>query len=137
MPEITGILETAMYVSDIARAARFYEGLFGLKLMRGDERFRAYDVCGRQVLLLFLHGGTTKPMALAGGVIPPHDGTGQYHMAFSCTAAELPKWEAKLAAMNIPIEGRVKWEMGGTSIYFRDPDQNLIEIVTPGIWPNY
>lgn len=137
MPQLTGVLETSLYVSDLQRAATFYERIFGLRPMAGDDRFCAYPVAGKQVLLLFVRGGTTESVPLAGGDIPPHDGSGQYHMAFSCAAEELPKWEAHLAANSVPIESTVHWERGGTSIYFRDPDENLIEIATPGIWPIY
>ena len=28
-------------------------------------------------------------------------------------------------------------KMGGESLYFRDPDGHLLELVTPGLWPNY
>jgi catechol-2,3-dioxygenase len=137
MPQLTGIIETALYVREMARAEEFYERIFCVKKMVGDERFCALSVAGRHVLLLFLQGGTIKPVSLPGGIIPPHDGSGQMHMAFSCTAEELPHWETHLAAHNVPIESRVHWERGGTSIYMRDPDGNLIEIVTPGIWPVY
>ena len=137
MPQLSGIIETALYVADMARAEEFYQRIFGVKKMVGDNRFCALSVADKHVLLLFLQGGTTEPINLPGGVIPPHDGSGQLHMAFSCTAEELPKWEARLAAQQVPIESRVHWERGGTSIYFRDLDQNLIEIVTPGIWPIY
>ncbi len=137
MPQLTGVLETSLYVSDLARAAKFYERIFGLRAMAGDDRFCAYPVAGKHVLLLFVRGGTVEAVPMNGGEIPPHDGSGQYHMAFACSAEELPKWEAHLAANDVPIESRVAWERGGTSIYFRDPDENLLEIVTPGIWPIY
>ena len=29
----------------------------------------------------------------------------------------------------------MSWDNGGSSIYFRDPVSNLIEIVTKGQWP--
>ncbi len=137
MPQLTGIIETALYVTDMARAEEFYQRVFGLQKMVGDDRFCALSVADKHVLLLFLQGGTNEPINLPGGVIPPHDGSGQLHIAFSCTAQQLPEWEAHLLAQNVPIESRVHWERGGTSIYFRDPDQNLIEIATPGIWPIY
>jgi catechol 2,3-dioxygenase-like lactoylglutathione lyase family enzyme len=58
-------------------------------------------------------------------------------VAFSCPAADLPAWEEQLAAHDVPVESRIHWQRGGTSIYFRDPDENLVELATPGIWPIY
>jgi len=84
----------------------------------------------RQVLLLFLKGGSR---ALG----TPHDGEGQLHLAFAIQAEELPLWEDRLAENEIPIEEKRTWELGGQSIYFRDPDRHLIEIATPGVWSIY
>ncbi|HEY2827062.1 MAG TPA: VOC family protein [Pirellulales bacterium] len=137
MPNVTGVLETSLYVADVNRAARFYRQVFGFQQMFADDRLCALAVADKQVLLLFQRGASTEPIPLAGGVLPPHDGQGQYHVAFACTAPELPKWEAQLAAHEVPIESRIHWERGGTSLYFRDPDENLVELATPGIWPIY
>jgi len=135
VPQITGILETSLYVADLDRAAKFYQELFGFSLMFQDERLRALAVAGKDVLLLFKRGASTEPTAVPGGVMPPHDGSGQYHLAFSISADELPEWERLLAVKKIAIESRLRWERGGTSLYFRDPDENLVELATPGIWP--
>src|SRR5262249_15222261 len=137
MPKVTGILETSLYVSDLDRAANFYQQIFGFTRMFADDRLCALSVEGKEVLLLFLRGASIEPMPLAGGILPPHDGQGSLHLAFACTAEELPRWEAHLAAFEVPVESRIRWERGGTSIYFRDPDENLIEFATPGIWPIY
>jgi catechol 2,3-dioxygenase-like lactoylglutathione lyase family enzyme len=141
MPQITGILETSLYVADLDRALKFYQGLFGFPLMFEDERLRALAVANKEVLLLFKRGASAKPLPLERGdgaeVLPPHDGAGQYHLAFSISGDELPKWEELLAAKQVPIESRIHWQRGGTSIYFRDPDRNLVELATPGIWPVY
>ena len=51
--------------------------------------------------------------------------------------SELGAWEAHLTAQGIAIESRVTWERGGTSLYFRDPDGNSLEVATPGLWPNH
>ncbi len=136
-PTITGLLETSLYVADVPRSAKFYRELFGLELMVGDERFAALTVVGKSVLLLFKRGCSTQPMATDGGVIPPHDATGQIHIAFSCAATELPAWEARLVELRIGVESRVHWDRGGDSLYFRDPDGNLLELLTPGVWPIY
>jgi catechol 2,3-dioxygenase-like lactoylglutathione lyase family enzyme len=137
MPAMTGIIETAIYVEDVERASAFYETVLGLQRIAGDDRFRAYSVAGRDVLLLFKRGATAQPLATPYGVIPPHDGAGQNHFAFAISAGELAAWEKQLAENRIAMEGRVRWPLGGTSIYFRDPDDNLVEFATPGMWPIY
>jgi catechol 2,3-dioxygenase-like lactoylglutathione lyase family enzyme len=137
MPSITGVLETALYVDDLDRASRFYEELFGLTRIEGDQRFRAYGVAGRSVLLLFKRGASNCVTQLPFGALGPHDGTGPLHMAFAMPAEDLAEWERILATHDIAIESRVKWPRGGTSLYFRDPDQNLVELATPGIWSIY
>jgi catechol-2,3-dioxygenase len=137
MPKLTGVLETSLYVADVHRAAQFYETVFRFQRMFADDRLCALSVNGQQVLLLFQRGASVEPITLAGGVLPPHDGSGQMHLAFACTAAELPQWEAHLAQHEVAIESRIHWERGGDSIYFRDPDENLLELATPGIWPIY
>ena len=137
MPAFTGIVETAVYVEHVERASKFYEEVLGLGKIAGDDRFRAYSVADRDVLLLFKRGATAQPVQTPSGVIPPHDGEGQNHFAFAIPAAELPTWEKQLAEHHVAIESRVKWPRGGTSIYFRDPDDNLVEFATPGMWPVY
>ena len=137
MPPTIGILETSLYVRDVARAAQFYQNVLGFERMFTDDRLCALSVGGKQVLLLFKQGASIEEIPLAGGTLPPHDGQGQLHVAFSCSAADLPTWEEQLAAHDVPVESRIHWQRGGTSIYFRDPDENLVELATPGIWPIY
>ncbi len=103
----------------------------------GDTRFRAYGVGGRSVLLLFKRGASNCVTQLPFGKLGPHDGSGPLHFAFAILAEDLGTWEKTLDAKGIEIESRVRWPRGGTSIYFRDPDNNLLELATPGVWPIY
>ena len=59
-PPLAGVLETALYVDDMARARGFYEAALGLSPMFADERLTAYPVGGRSALLVFLRGSTTE-----------------------------------------------------------------------------
>jgi catechol 2,3-dioxygenase-like lactoylglutathione lyase family enzyme len=136
-PRITGVVETCLHVEDVERSARFYEDLFGFKRMAGDSRFCALNVAPGCVFLLFRRGGTLEPVKVSGGIIPPHDGSGRMHFAFAIPPHDLKLWIARLEKTGIVIESRVRWEAGGESIYFRDPDEHLVELATPGIWPNY
>jgi catechol 2,3-dioxygenase-like lactoylglutathione lyase family enzyme len=106
--------------------------------MVSDDRFAALSVAGQDVLLLFLEGATVEPAVLPnGGVIPPHDGRGTTHLGLAIAKSELAEWKSRLVERGIAIESRVTWERGGESIYFRDPDGHLLELLTPGIWPIY
>ena len=134
---INGVVETALYVEDVERAIQFYRDVLGFALLNTDERFAAFDVAGKQVLLLFKHGASNHNLRIPGGVIPPHDGSGPIHVGFSVAAESLNTWAARLAQHNVTIESRVTWTRGGASLYFRDPDNNLIELLTPGVWTIY
>ncbi|MBM3606724.1 MAG: glyoxalase, partial [Alphaproteobacteria bacterium] len=129
--------ETALYVNDLDRAAAFYETIMCLPAIHADGRMRAYDVAGRGILLLFVRGSTLEPVVIPGGTIPPHDGTGPLHVAFSIEHVQLRHWKAHLYAHSVAIEGTAEWPRGGQSIYFRDPDGHLLELATPGLWNSY
>jgi catechol 2,3-dioxygenase-like lactoylglutathione lyase family enzyme len=135
--KIDGIVETALHVDDVARSAAFYEQLFGLRRLAGDDRFCAFEVPGNAVLLLFRKGGTLEPVVIPGGVIPPHDGSGRMHFAFKVSADSLAVCERELTENGVAIESRVHWPRGGVSLYFRDPDEHLVELITPGCWEVY
>ena len=137
MPVLDRVIETAIYVGDLARAAAFYEQVMQLPVMVSDDRFRAYDIGGESVLLVFKRGATLETVHLPGGTIPPHDGHGPLHVAFGVAADELPGWEQRLTEKGIAIEARTAWPRGGHSIYFRDPDNHLLELVTRGTWRIY
>jgi catechol 2,3-dioxygenase-like lactoylglutathione lyase family enzyme len=137
VPEVTGILETALDVDDLAASADFYHRILGFEIMERSERLCAFAIAGRDVLILFQREEAAKAVDIPGGRIPPHGSQGAIHFAFSINRNELPQWERALAASGIAIEGRVNWERGGTSIYFRDPDDHLVELATPGMWSIY
>lgn len=136
-PRIEGVLETALYVDDVERSRQFYQTLFGFESLGGDERLQALSVLGRQVLLLLRKGGSTQPHQSSGGIIPGSDSSGTSHLTFSIAAAELAAWEKWLEENGVRIESKVRWERGGQSLYFRDPDQHLLELATPGTWAIY
>ena len=65
MPDLLGVLETALYVDAFERACPFYEQVLGLNSIYCDARLCAYDVGGRGVLLLFLRGHSLRDGASA------------------------------------------------------------------------
>jgi catechol 2,3-dioxygenase-like lactoylglutathione lyase family enzyme len=131
-------VESILYVADLDRAVAFYRDELGFEPLRGDPaRFQAFRAGPQQVLLLFLRGGTLEPVVVPGGIIPPHDGGGSHHIGFAVTTAAYHAWRDRLRDRGIAVESETHWERGGRSLYFRDPDGHLLELITPGIWPNY
>ncbi|MDH4068891.1 MAG: VOC family protein [Ignavibacteria bacterium] len=136
-PAVQGIVETSLYVDDLTRSARFYQDLFGFPELVRDERLCALAVREGQVLLLFRKGESSHPGDTPGGTIPPHDGEGELHIAFAMPAGSVDEWQERLSAAGIDLESTVRWPRGGTSLYFRDPDNHSIELATPGTWEVY
>jgi len=135
-PRIDGLLETSLYVADLDRAAAFYERVLGLRAMLRSPRLVALDAGRQGVLLLFLAGATSADVVDSSGTIPGHEGTGRLHMAFAVPAADLEAWRARLAEAGVALTGEMAWPRGGASLYFSDPDGHVIELATPGLWPN-
>ena len=97
-PKTDGILETSLYVSDLANSVRFYEDTFGFPVISEfGERGCAMHVSAHQVLLLFKKGASRT-------VQSPHDGDGELHAAFAIPADQLTNWEAWLQAKGIAVE---------------------------------
>jgi catechol 2,3-dioxygenase-like lactoylglutathione lyase family enzyme len=137
MTTIRGIAETCLYVGDVPRAVVFYRDRLGLRVLSQDDRMASLLIAETQLLLLFRRGATLTPIHTPGGVIPPHDGAGPQHIGFGVDQAEFEEWAQRLTAARVAIESRVSWARGGRSLYFRDPDNNLVELLTPGVWEIY
>jgi catechol 2,3-dioxygenase-like lactoylglutathione lyase family enzyme len=131
MPAIEYVMESTLYVTDVARAVAFYRDVLGLHLM-GEfetEPGAAFAV-GNTVLLLFNAKETLKPRHL-----PPHGATGSGHVAFRVQPEELPRWKKHLTEHGVAIEKEHQFGDNPASIYFRDPDGNVLEFAVAGIWP--
>ena len=46
MPQLSGLLETSLYVEDLERSSRFYLTLFGFESLFADTRLHALSVTG-------------------------------------------------------------------------------------------
>jgi len=137
MPAITHVLETSLYAKELATTARFYAQVLGLKPMLETPRLVAFDAGSRSVLLVFQRVSTEEDLATDEGVIPGHDGAGRLHLALGIEAGSLAAWRERLARHRVAIISETRWQRGGTSLYFHDPDGHVVELATPGLWPNY
>ena len=131
----SAILESALYVSDLAVAEDFYRNVLGLPLITRAEGRHVFFRCGGGVLLLFNAEATEIPPAPDAKLpVPPHGARGPGHLCFAATADEIDLWKSALISKSVAIEADFEWPNGGRSIYFRDPSGNSLEFAEPRIW---
>ena len=131
----SAILESALYVTDLAAAEAFYAEVLGLDILGKVDGRHVFFRCGAGVLLLFNAEATRHPPAADARLpVPPHGTTGQGHLCFSATADEISRWKTHLEDCSIRVEADFQWPNGGRSIYFRDPSGNSLEFAEPRIW---
>lgn len=53
------------------------------------------------------------------------------------SADDVQAWDQWLDKNDVKITGRVHWPRGGRSVYFADPEGNVGEIASRGIWEHY
>lgn len=124
------ILETCLYVDDLARAERFYTDVLGLKLESGQDGRHVFFHCGDRMLLLFNPLVSREPS----DQFPSHGSFGPGHLAFGVREGDLAAWTAWFERHGVAIEKVIDWPRGGRSLYFRDPAGNCLELATPKIW---
>lgn len=129
-----GVLETSLYISDLDRAVKFYREVLGLRLINDayfdGGRGAALQVgTGPSVLLLF-----RADLTMQGGMLLAHGTTGAGHAAFRIEPVEIPAWRERLRAHGVEIEQEFAFGNNPPSIYFRDPDGNVLELAVATIW---
>ncbi|GAB0136191.1 hypothetical protein EsDP_00004503 [Epichloe bromicola] len=142
-PKLGQIVETILYTSSVPRLTHWYMNMMRITPFLQSPRVAGFHLPNDGILLLFDRRQTTVDRTLSGpnsGVIPKHGterGLGQ-HIAFACSGpAELSEWEEHFKASNVSVIARTNWELGGKSIYVKDWEGHVIEIMTRGVWPVY
>src|SRR4051812_46776694 len=113
-PAVTGIVEAALHVDQVARSMDFYRDLFGFEEELRAEAIGVLRVPGRQALILFPRSIVQQPVIIPAnaveGTIPPHGASGRMHVAFSIRAEDLEPWRTRLFQCGVKIEGTVRWK---------------------------
>ncbi len=129
-PPLETIVETALYADDLAAMKAFYVDVIGLKLLGEDLARHVFLQVGPASVLLIFNPTAT----LQKGNFPIHGTKGAGHVAFGIAATQLDTWRSYLQSHGIVIEQETTWPRGGQSLYFRDPANNLVELITRGVW---
>ena len=118
MPNLLGVLETALYVDDLARACTFYEQVSAFPASIATSGCPPTTSAGAACCCYSRAGARSRPCTCAAA--PSRRTTA----AARCTSpsrsrpTSLPPGRRGCKADGIAIEGRTKWPRGGESIYF-------------------
>ena len=133
-PQLSGVLEAAVYVDDLDAAAGFYGGTLGLpEVLRQDGR-HVFFRCGDTIVLAFRADMTRQSAPPDGLPVPPHGADGPGHICCAASGDALDRWRDRLEAAGVPIESDFRWPGGARSIYVRDPAGNSVEFAEPALW---
>jgi catechol 2,3-dioxygenase-like lactoylglutathione lyase family enzyme len=124
------IKETCLYVRDLNACRDFYNHILGLEEISFVPDKHLFFRAGDSVLLLFNpEDSKTKKSP------PPHFASGNQHFAFEVPADEYETAKQQIIDKQIQIIDEVQWKSGKKSFYFRDPENNVLEILPEnGIW---
>ena len=129
MEFVTGIKETCLYIRDLENALKFYHHLLGFPVIHYDPGRHCFFRVGRSVLLCFNPDDSRNKESP-----PPHFAEGEQHVAFEVPAESYQETLDWFRNKNIEIIDRLTWKSGQESFYFRDHENNVLEIVPAGVW---
>jgi catechol 2,3-dioxygenase-like lactoylglutathione lyase family enzyme len=125
MTTILGVAEAALYVDNLGRAIQFYEEVLGLRKTAVFDDTCFLQTGSASTIILF----DRSKLAQRVSVIPSHGSVGQGHVALAIPPEEMDAWRQRLLAHGVAIEHEQDWSQGTHSIYFRDPDNNSLELI--------
>ena len=130
MPQVLGIDHVAITVADLEATCAFYDRLFGIRVVA--EAVREGRVALRQVLL----GGAMFSIHQAGnGMAPvavrPTAGSADVCLRWSgdIESAAAVLRDNGVEVIEGPAPRKTADGLRAQSVYFRDPDQNLMELM--------
>jgi len=141
MPSPLGMFEVQLVARDLAAMTAFYRDALGLPISLEDtERGRThFRIGGGQLILARAESeadaspdwpGLPPPLLSAGDRRGPTPAShGPIHFAIEVEPTELVARGERLRAAGHDVRGPFRWPGGRRSIYLRDPEGNVAELI--------
>lgn len=129
--KVQGLGETVLRVRDLERMKAFYRDVLGLPIMREFEGIVFFRIAAgfaghTQILGLF---GESMPVPLVSRGRPAPDATSLHHFAFEIALDDYWPETARLESLGVGITTAEHPWCHWRSIYIRDPEENIVELV--------
>ena len=129
---VKGLGEVSIHVRDLDAMCKFYEEVIGLEVLRRDESFVFFKVAEG-------YGGHTQNLALfqASNImfldnkaveLNPQETT-LHHIALNVALEDFESEKMRLEGLGLKVDATVHEWLHVRSLYFPDPEGNLLEFV--------
>lgn len=122
---ILRVAEAVLYVTDMPRAKQFYTQVLGLPLSSEFADTLFLQTGQNSTLILF----DVNTMETRISPIPGHGARGRGHVCLAVPPEQMDAWRERLIQHGVVIEHEQDWSLGTHSLYFRDPDENSLELM--------
>jgi metallothiol transferase len=118
--KLKGINHITISVSDLEKSIKFYQEVFGAKLLVEGETLAYYDLNGLWLALNIEEGISRNEIHQS-----------YTHISFTIDDEDYEDTFKRLKELGVDVtEGRERCPAEGRSLYFRDPDGHLFEFHT-------
>jgi catechol 2,3-dioxygenase-like lactoylglutathione lyase family enzyme len=129
---IKGLGEVSIRVADLDAMSRFYEDVVGLELLRRDESFVFFKVAegdgGHSQNLALFDAGNREGLQSKRPELDP-ERTTLHHIALSISLDDYDREKRRLERLGIEVHATEHVWLHVRSLYFSDPEGNLLELV--------
>ena len=121
VPQMIGLRHAALFVKDVDRSLNFYRDVFGMELEWRPDADNVYLTSGTDNLALHRMPPDQEP-----GEVQTLD-----HIGFVVrNADDIDEWAAHVRSLGFELAKQPKTHRDGArSLYFRDPDGILIQVI--------
>jgi len=129
---VKGLGEVSIRVRDLDAMHKFYEEVIGLELLRRDERsvfFKVAEGYGGHTQNLALFEATNRMFLETKSQELSSDQTTLHHIALNVALEDFEDEKMRLEGLGLKVDATVHEWLHVRSLYFPDPEGNLLEFV--------
>jgi catechol 2,3-dioxygenase-like lactoylglutathione lyase family enzyme len=129
---VKGLGEVSIRVRDLDAMHKFYEEVVGLEVLRRDEGFVFFKVAegyGGHTQNLALFEATNRMFLETKSQQLSSDQTTLHHIALNISLEDFESEKKRLESLGLKVDATEHEWLHVRSLYFRDPEENLLEII--------
>jgi catechol 2,3-dioxygenase-like lactoylglutathione lyase family enzyme len=130
---IKGLGEVSIRVNDLEAMQEFYEEVVGLEVLRRDESFVFFKIAdgyGGHSQNLALFEASNRAFLENKSLELNSDQSTLHHIALNVALEDFEAEKRRLEGLGLPVVATVHEWMHVRSLYFPDPEGNLVEFVS-------